>query len=93
MKRTLIVVVRRDAGCLAARGLDRIRGRLGAVLSSLPAVAELPLIVGTDKGERIRGTDQAEEILGLGGSDEILEVRREIFREVLARAAVCKRWG
>jgi hypothetical protein len=28
-----------------------------------------------------------------GGTDEILEVRREIFREVLARAAVCKRWG
>jgi Ca2+-binding RTX toxin-like protein len=47
--------------------------RLGELLSSVPAVAELPIIVGTAKGERIRGTDHAEEILGLGGSDEILD--------------------
>jgi hypothetical protein len=47
--------------------------RLGAMFSSVPAVAELPLIVGTEKGEQIRGTRNAEEILGLGGADEITD--------------------
>jgi Ca2+-binding RTX toxin-like protein len=40
-------------------------------LSPGPALAALPLIVGTNGGERIAGTNQAEEIRGLGGSDEI----------------------
>ena len=38
-----------------------------------PALAALPLIVGTDKGEQIKGTENTEEILGLGGSDEITD--------------------
>ena len=37
------------------------------------ALATLPLIVGTDAGERITGTKVAEEIRGLGGSDEITD--------------------
>jgi Ca2+-binding RTX toxin-like protein len=33
----------------------------------------LPLIVGTNVGERIIGTSNAEEIRGLGGSDEVAD--------------------
>ena len=40
-------------------------------LSAAPAMATLPLIVGTSAGDQIMGTSNAEEILGLGGSDEI----------------------
>ena len=40
-------------------------------LSAAPALATLPLIVGTSAGEQIMGTSNAERILGLGGSDEI----------------------
>jgi Ca2+-binding RTX toxin-like protein len=42
-------------------------------LSAGPVLAALPLIVGTDAGERITGTRNAEEIRGLGGSDEITD--------------------
>jgi hypothetical protein len=42
-------------------------------LSAGPALAALPLIVGTDAAERITGTKVAEEIRGLGGSDEITD--------------------
>ena len=42
-------------------------------LSAAPALAALPLIVGTDAGERITGTRNAEEIRGRGGSDEITD--------------------
>jgi hypothetical protein len=38
-----------------------------------PALAALPLIVGTNAGEQIRGTRNAEEIRGLGGLDEITD--------------------
>jgi Ca2+-binding RTX toxin-like protein len=44
---------------------------LVALLSAGPALAALPLIVGTSSGEQIKGTKNAEEIRGLGGSDEI----------------------
>ena len=44
---------------------------LVVLLSTGPALAALPLIVGTDSGERITGTKNAEEIRGLGGPDEI----------------------
>jgi Ca2+-binding RTX toxin-like protein len=42
-------------------------------LSAGPALAALPLIVGTDSGEQIKGTKNAEEIRGLGGADEITD--------------------
>jgi Ca2+-binding RTX toxin-like protein len=42
-------------------------------LSAGPALAALPLIVGTNAGERITGTKNAEEIRGLGGADEITD--------------------
>jgi Ca2+-binding RTX toxin-like protein len=45
-----------------------------AFLSAGPALAALPLIVGTDASEQIRGTNSAEEIRGLGGADEITDV-------------------
>jgi Ca2+-binding RTX toxin-like protein len=48
-------------------------GRVGAMLSSVPILADLPLIVGTDRGERLTGTKNAEKILGLGGADEITD--------------------
>jgi len=44
---------------------------LVVLLSAGPALAALPLIVGTNVGEQITGTKNAEEIRGLGGSDEI----------------------
>jgi Ca2+-binding RTX toxin-like protein len=40
-------------------------------LSAVPALATLPVIVGTSAGEQIMGTRNAEEIRGLGRSDEI----------------------
>ena len=43
------------------------------LLSAGPALAALPLIVGTNAGERITGTKNAEEIRALGGSDEITD--------------------
>src|SRR5215210_8140566 len=43
------------------------------LLSAGPALAALPLIVGTNAAERITGTKNAEEIRGLGGSDEIAD--------------------
>ena len=42
-------------------------------LSAGPALAALPLIVGTDSGEQIKGTKNAEEIRGLAGADEITD--------------------
>jgi len=42
-------------------------------LSAGPALATLPLIVGTNAGERITGTKNAEEVRSLGGSDEIMD--------------------
>jgi Ca2+-binding RTX toxin-like protein len=44
---------------------------LVVLLCAEPALAALPLIVGTDSSEQINGTSNAEEIRGLGGSDEI----------------------
>jgi hypothetical protein len=44
---------------------------LVVLLSAGPALAALPLIVGTNVAERITGTKNAEEIRGLGGPDEI----------------------
>jgi Ca2+-binding RTX toxin-like protein len=44
---------------------------LVVLLPAGPALAALPLIVGTSSGEQIKGTKNAEEIRGLGGSDEI----------------------
>ena len=46
---------------------------LVVLLSAGPALAALPLIVGTDAGKRITGTKVAEEITGLGGSDDITD--------------------
>jgi hypothetical protein len=46
---------------------------LVVLLSLGPALAALPLIVGTNAGEQIRGTRNAEEIRGLGGLDEITD--------------------
>ena len=43
------------------------------LLSAEPALAALPLIVGSNAGERITGTKNAEEIRALGGSDEITD--------------------
>ena len=43
------------------------------VLSAGPTLAALPLIAGTNAGERIAGTIRAEEIRGLAGSDEITD--------------------
>ncbi len=56
MKRTIRVLV---AMCLVV------------LLSAGTALADLPLIVGTNSGEQINGTKNAEEIRGLDGSDEI----------------------
>ena len=58
--------------------MKRTTGVLGAtclviLLSAGPALAALPLIVGTNAGERITGTKNAEEIRALGGSDEITD--------------------
>ena len=58
MKRTTAILV---AMCLVV------------FLSVGPALAALPLIVGTNSGERITGTKNAEKIRGLGGSDEITD--------------------
>jgi Ca2+-binding RTX toxin-like protein len=44
---------------------------LVVLLSTGPALAALPLIVGTNVAERLTGTKNAEEIRGLGGRDEI----------------------
>ena len=41
------------------------------LLSAGTALADLPLIVGSNSGEQINGTSNAEEIRGLEGSDEI----------------------
>jgi Ca2+-binding RTX toxin-like protein len=56
MKRTISILV---AMCLVV------------LLSAGTALADLPLIVGTNSGEQINGTKNAEEIRGLEGSDEI----------------------
>jgi Ca2+-binding RTX toxin-like protein len=56
MKRTIRVLV---AMCLVVS------------LCAGTALAALPIIVGTNSGERINGTSNAEEIRGLEGSDEI----------------------
>jgi Ca2+-binding RTX toxin-like protein len=50
-----------------------VAGFLVVFLSAAPALAALPLIVGTDAGEQIRGTKNAEEIRALGGSDEVTD--------------------
>jgi Ca2+-binding RTX toxin-like protein len=42
-------------------------------LWAVPALAALPLIVGTDAAEQIRGTNKAADIRGLGGADEITD--------------------
>ena len=44
-------------------------------LAAGPALAALPLLVGTDRAEQIKGTRSAEEIRGLGGPDEIVDGR------------------
>jgi Ca2+-binding RTX toxin-like protein len=44
-------------------------------LAAGPALAALPLIVGTDHAEQIKGTNNAEEIRGLAGGDEIVDGR------------------
>lgn len=48
---------------------------LVAFLWAGPALAALPLIVGTDAAEQIRGTNKAADIGGLGGADEITDGR------------------
>jgi Ca2+-binding RTX toxin-like protein len=40
-----------------------------------PALAALPVILGTDHAEQLKGTKNAEEIRGLGGPDEIVDGR------------------
>jgi Ca2+-binding RTX toxin-like protein len=62
------------------KGMKRTTGALVAMLvvvflAAGPALAALPLIVGTHHAEQIRGTNNAEEIRGLGGSDEIVDGR------------------
>ena len=47
---------------------------LVAFLAAGPALAALPLIVGT-AAEQLKGMNGAEEIRGLGGSDEIVDGR------------------
>ncbi len=42
-------------------------------LAAGPALAILPVILGTDHAEQLRGTDDAEEIRGPGGADEIVD--------------------
>ena len=48
---------------------------LAVFLAAGPALAALPLIVGTSHAEQIKGTRYAEEIRGLGGPDEIVDGR------------------
>jgi Ca2+-binding RTX toxin-like protein len=60
--------------------MKRTTGALVAMLlvvflAAGPALAALPLIVGTDRAEQIKGTRHAEEIRGLGGPDEIVDGR------------------
>ena len=55
-------------------------GALGAMLlvvllAAGPALAALPLIVGTHHAEQLKGSKDAEEIRGLGGADEIVDGR------------------
>jgi Ca2+-binding RTX toxin-like protein len=62
------------------KGMKRTTGALVTMLvvvflAAGPALAALPLIVGTDHAEQIKGTNNAEEIRGLGGSDEIVDGR------------------
>jgi Ca2+-binding RTX toxin-like protein len=62
------------------KGMKRTTGALVTMLvvvflAAGPALAALPLIVGTHHAEQIRGTNNAEEIRGLGGSDEIVDGR------------------
>ena len=64
---------RRDEG---EKGMKRTTGILVAMLLTVflaagPALAALPLLVGTDHAEQIKGTKNAEEIRSLGGGDEI----------------------
>jgi Ca2+-binding RTX toxin-like protein len=46
---------------------------LAVFLAAGPALAALPVIVGTDASEQIKGTKNAEEIRGLAGGDEIVD--------------------
>src|SRR5919112_880338 len=62
-----------NAATKTATGLMVAISFLAVLVSAGPALASLPLIVGTDAGEQIRGTSKAEEIRGLGGSDEITD--------------------
>ena len=62
-----------NATTKTASGLMVAMSFLVVSLWAGPALASLPLIVGTDAGEQIRGTSKAEEIRGLGGSDEITD--------------------
>ena len=48
---------------------------LAVFLAAGPALAALPLLVGTDQAEQLKGTKNAEEIRGLGGGDEIVDGR------------------
>ena len=62
-----------NAATKTASGVMVAMSFLVVLLSAGPALAALPLIVGTDAAERITGTKNAEEIRGLGGSDEITD--------------------
>ena len=44
-------------------------------LAAGPALAVLPVILGTDHAEQLKGTNDAEEIRALGGADEIVDGR------------------
>ena len=62
------------------KGMKRTTGALVTMLvvvflAAGPALAALPLIVGTGHAEQIKGTRHAEEIRGLGGPDEIVDGR------------------
>ncbi len=61
-------VMKRTTGALVAM-------MLVVFLAAGPALAALPLIVGTAAAEQLKGTNGAEEIRGLGGADEIVDGR------------------
>ena len=62
------------------KGMKRTTRALVAMLlvvflAAGPALAALPLLLGTDQAEQIKGTNNAEEIRGLRGGDEIVDGR------------------
>ncbi len=79
MGRTLHPSLLHDPGRCAMGAATKIATRVLAatfvvvLISAGPALAVLPLIVGTNAPERISGTRNAEEIRALDGADEVTD--------------------